>query len=156
MLHFKAGAVPMAEYAVDERISGPVGLCQEDTSDLNLPGNDLAGVRYLRWALVIGAGFIGMEVASVLAQKGVSTTMLLGEDRIWKRFSRPRCLDSSRAIKEREASNSGSGRGLRNCMARRSFGGQTQTGETPAHDSIVLKKAPKRLAVRKWGSGLLA
>jgi 3-phenylpropionate/trans-cinnamate dioxygenase ferredoxin reductase subunit len=65
---------------------------------LNLPGNDLAGVRYLRSledsktlrthaasakrALVIGGGFIGMEVASVLAQKGVSTTIVLPEDRI--------------------------------------------------------------------------
>jgi len=72
---------------------------------LNLPGKDLAGVRYLRSledsktlrtraasakrALVIGAGFIGMEVASVLAQKGVSTTMVLPEDRIWKRFFTP-------------------------------------------------------------------
>ena len=60
---------------------------------LDLPGKELAGVRYLRSladsktlrthaasakrALVIGAGFIGMEVASVLAQKGVSTTMVL-------------------------------------------------------------------------------
>jgi len=72
---------------------------------LDLSGNDLAGVRYLRSledsknlrthaasakrALVIGAGFIGMEVASVLAQKGVSTTMLLREDRIWKQFFTP-------------------------------------------------------------------
>ena len=30
-----------------------------------------------------------MEVASVLAQKGVSTTMVLPEDRIWKRFFTP-------------------------------------------------------------------
>jgi NADPH-dependent 2,4-dienoyl-CoA reductase/sulfur reductase-like enzyme len=72
---------------------------------LNLPGGDLAGVRYLRSledskalralaasskrALVIGAGFIGMEVASVLAKKGLSTTMALREDRIWKGFFTP-------------------------------------------------------------------
>jgi len=72
---------------------------------LDLPGKELAGVRYLRSlddskalrtqasgarrALVIGAGFIGMEVTSVLAQKGVSTTMVLPEDRIWKRFFTP-------------------------------------------------------------------
>jgi len=72
---------------------------------LNVPGNDLAGVQYLRSledsktlraqaagakrALVIGAGFIGMEVAAVLAQKGVSTTMVLPQDRIWKRFFTP-------------------------------------------------------------------
>src|SRR5579862_699264 len=59
---------------------------------LTVRGNDLAGVRYLRSledsktlraqaasakrALIIGGGFIGMEVASVLAQKGIPTTML--------------------------------------------------------------------------------
>jgi NADPH-dependent 2,4-dienoyl-CoA reductase/sulfur reductase-like enzyme len=37
-------------------------------------------------AVVIGGGFIGMEVAAVLAQKGVEITMLLREDRIWKQF----------------------------------------------------------------------
>ena len=72
---------------------------------LTVPGHDLPGVRYLRSlsdsknlraqaagakrALVIGGGFIGMEVASVLAQKGISTSMLLREDRIWKQFFTP-------------------------------------------------------------------
>jgi NADPH-dependent 2,4-dienoyl-CoA reductase/sulfur reductase-like enzyme len=40
-------------------------------------------------AVVIGSGFIGMEVASVLAQKGVETTMVLRDDRIWKQFFTP-------------------------------------------------------------------
>lgn len=40
-------------------------------------------------ALVIGGGFIGMEVAAVLAQKQVSVTMVLNEDRIWKRLFSP-------------------------------------------------------------------
>ena len=69
---------------------------------LNIPGADLAGVYYLRTledskrirekagsakrAVVIGGGFIAMEVTSVLAQKGIETTMVLPEDRIWKRF----------------------------------------------------------------------
>src|SRR6185312_14854549 len=69
---------------------------------LDIPGSDLAGVYYLRTledskrirqkaegakrAVVIGGGFIAMEVTSVLAQKGIETTMLLPEDRIWKRF----------------------------------------------------------------------
>lgn len=68
---------------------------------LDSPGDDLANVFYLRSmddsrkigsrtatskrAVVIGGGFIGMEVASVLAQKGVHTTMLVREDRVWKR-----------------------------------------------------------------------
>jgi NADPH-dependent 2,4-dienoyl-CoA reductase/sulfur reductase-like enzyme len=36
--------------------------------------------------VVLGGGFIGMEVASVLAQKQIETTMVLREDRIWKQF----------------------------------------------------------------------
>jgi NADPH-dependent 2,4-dienoyl-CoA reductase/sulfur reductase-like enzyme len=69
---------------------------------LNIPGADLAGIYYLRTledskrirekagsakrAVVIGGGFIAMEVTSVLAQKGIETTMVMPEDRIWKRF----------------------------------------------------------------------
>lgn len=60
---------------------------------LDLPGATLDGVLYLRWledsqriraqaeaarrAVVIGVGFIGLEVASVLAQKGLETTVNL-------------------------------------------------------------------------------
>lgn len=69
---------------------------------LDIPGSDLAGIYYLRSledskrirqkaegakrAVVIGGGFIAMEVTSVLAQKGIETTMVLPDDRIWKRF----------------------------------------------------------------------
>jgi NADPH-dependent 2,4-dienoyl-CoA reductase/sulfur reductase-like enzyme len=42
-----------------------------------------------RSAAVIGGGFIGMEVASVLAQKGLEVTMLVAEDRIWQRLFTP-------------------------------------------------------------------
>jgi len=72
---------------------------------LDVPGSDLAGIYYLRSmedarrirahagsakrALVAGSGFIGMEVASVLAQKGIAVTMVLREDRIWKKFFTP-------------------------------------------------------------------
>jgi NADPH-dependent 2,4-dienoyl-CoA reductase/sulfur reductase-like enzyme len=72
---------------------------------LNLPGADLPGVYYLRSlddskriqdhaanakrAVVIGGGFIAMEVASVLAQKGIPTTMLIRQDRVWKQFFTP-------------------------------------------------------------------
>jgi NADPH-dependent 2,4-dienoyl-CoA reductase/sulfur reductase-like enzyme len=38
---------------------------------------------------VIGGGFIAMEVTSVLAQKGIATTMVMPDDRIWKRFFTP-------------------------------------------------------------------
>lgn len=72
---------------------------------LNIPGADLGGVFYLRTledskrirekadsakqAVVIGGGFIAMEVASVLAQKGIETTMVMPDDRVWKRFFSP-------------------------------------------------------------------
>jgi len=72
---------------------------------LDIPGADLDNVRYLRslddskairqhagnlkQAVVIGSGFIGMEVAAVLAQKGVEVAMVLREERIWKRFFSP-------------------------------------------------------------------
>jgi NADPH-dependent 2,4-dienoyl-CoA reductase/sulfur reductase-like enzyme len=38
---------------------------------------------------VIGGGFIGMEVAAVLAQQNVDVTMVLNDDRIWKRLFTP-------------------------------------------------------------------
>ena len=72
---------------------------------LDVPGAALPGVMYLRSvgdsrrlrdaykqakrAVVIGAGFIGMEVASVLARQGIDTTMLFPEDRVWARLFTP-------------------------------------------------------------------
>jgi NADPH-dependent 2,4-dienoyl-CoA reductase/sulfur reductase-like enzyme len=72
---------------------------------LDVPGSDLADIYYLRTledskrirqraesakrAVVIGGGFIAMEVTSVLTQKGIATTMVMPEDRIWKRFFTP-------------------------------------------------------------------
>ena len=72
---------------------------------LDTPGSTLAGVHYLRSledsksiraraagakrAVILGAGFIGMEVAAVLAQKGIATTMVLREDRIGRRMFTP-------------------------------------------------------------------
>src|SRR5262249_11712203 len=60
---------------------------------LDVPGAGLEGIHYLRSlddsrrireragsakrAAVVGGGFIAMEVAAVLAQKGIDTTMLL-------------------------------------------------------------------------------
>ena len=40
-------------------------------------------------AAIIGGGFIAMEVASVLAQKQIETTLVVREDRVWKRFFTP-------------------------------------------------------------------
>ena len=68
---------------------------------LDCPGNDLQNVFYLRslddsrkirasaesckQAVVLGGGFIGMEVAAILAQKNIETTLILREDRVWSR-----------------------------------------------------------------------
>jgi NADPH-dependent 2,4-dienoyl-CoA reductase/sulfur reductase-like enzyme len=76
---------------------------------LDCPGNDLTNVFYLRslddsrkirakaadtkQAVVIGGGFIGMEVASVLAQKKIETTLIVREDRVWKRVFTPAMSD---------------------------------------------------------------
>jgi NADPH-dependent 2,4-dienoyl-CoA reductase/sulfur reductase-like enzyme len=72
---------------------------------LDIPGANLRNVLYLRSlddsrtirkaaenvksAVVIGSGFIGMEVAAVLAQKDVEVTMVMRDDRIWKPFFTP-------------------------------------------------------------------
>jgi NADPH-dependent 2,4-dienoyl-CoA reductase/sulfur reductase-like enzyme len=72
---------------------------------LTVPGATLDGILYLRSlddakrirahaagarrAVVIGAGFIGMEVASVLAQQGIETTMVFPDERVWQRFFTP-------------------------------------------------------------------
>jgi len=45
--------------------------------------------RNAKHAVVIGGGFIGMEVAAVLAQKEIEVTLVLSDDRIWKRVFTP-------------------------------------------------------------------
>lgn len=72
---------------------------------LDAPGAGLAGVFYLRSlddsrrirdyaanarrAVVVGGGFIAMELAAVLAQKQIETTLVVRDDRIWKEFFSP-------------------------------------------------------------------
>src|SRR6266699_6838972 len=72
---------------------------------LETPGAGLGEIYYLRSlddaqrlrdriarggrAAVIGSGFIGMEVASVMARKGVEPTMIFPEERVWKKFFTP-------------------------------------------------------------------
>lgn len=72
---------------------------------LNVPGADLQGIHYLRSlddasrirahaakakrAAVVGGGFIGMEVAAVLTQGGLETTMVMRTGRIWDQFFTP-------------------------------------------------------------------
>src|SRR5499433_2437798 len=72
---------------------------------LNIPGSKLQNLFYLRTmsdskiirsaaekakhAVVIGGGFIGMEVASVLAQKRIEIAMVLSDDRVFQRLFSP-------------------------------------------------------------------
>ena len=50
--------------------------------------------------LVIGGGFIAMEVASSLAQRGAGVTMAVREDRIWKTFFTEEMSESFRRYYE--------------------------------------------------------
>ena len=70
---------------------------------LPVPGVDLPGVHYLRTqddsaaiqaeaqqgkrAVIIGSGFIGIEAASSLAQRGVKVTVVEAQPQIWPRFA---------------------------------------------------------------------
>jgi NADPH-dependent 2,4-dienoyl-CoA reductase/sulfur reductase-like enzyme len=70
---------------------------------LKLRGSDLPGVYYLRTlddsaaihteaspgkrTVLIGAGFIGMEVAASLTQQGVQVTVIEAQPHIWARFA---------------------------------------------------------------------
>ena len=70
---------------------------------LNVPGAELPGVHYLRtlddaralaavatpgaFAVIIGGGFIGVEVAASLAQRGVEVTVVEAGPHIWSRFA---------------------------------------------------------------------
>ncbi len=82
----------------------------------DVAGAELDGILYLRslgdskrirarsggasHAVVIGAGFIAMEVSSVLAQQGVAITMAFPEDRVWKRLFTPEISDYFRRYYE--------------------------------------------------------
>jgi NADPH-dependent 2,4-dienoyl-CoA reductase/sulfur reductase-like enzyme len=83
---------------------------------LDIPGAGLDGVLYLRSlddsrrikqhgvsgkrALVVGGGFIAMEVASSLAQRGMKVTMAVREERIWKSFFTEEMSESFRRYYE--------------------------------------------------------
>lgn len=72
---------------------------------LEVPGADLDGICYLRSlddsrrireqargakrAVIVGSGFIGMEVAAVLAQQGLEITLLFPGERVWQAFFTP-------------------------------------------------------------------
>lgn len=77
--------------------------------ELPVPGGDLEGVKTLRTvddseeirtaaegaerAVLIGAGFIGMELAASLRELGVSPVVVEARDRVWPRMLPPRLSD---------------------------------------------------------------
>jgi NADPH-dependent 2,4-dienoyl-CoA reductase/sulfur reductase-like enzyme len=89
------------EYAFDKLIIATGA----DVRRLEVPGADSGNVLYLRSlsdskrlrdvsartkrALVVGGGFIVMEVASVLASRGIETTVLVRQDRFGTAFFTP-------------------------------------------------------------------
>lgn len=72
---------------------------------LDVPGATLEGVFYLRSlldatrlrqaattagrAVVLGGGFIGMEVAATLCRRGIDTTLVFPDARVWERLFTP-------------------------------------------------------------------
>jgi NADPH-dependent 2,4-dienoyl-CoA reductase/sulfur reductase-like enzyme len=72
---------------------------------LKVPGAELPGVHYLRTlddsaaiaaeaapgrhAVIVGAGFIGLELAASLTQKGVRVAVVEAAPRVWARFADP-------------------------------------------------------------------
>jgi NADPH-dependent 2,4-dienoyl-CoA reductase/sulfur reductase-like enzyme len=72
---------------------------------LKVPGADLPGVHYLRTlddsaaiadevapgrrAVIVGAGFIGLELAASLTQKGIHVAVVEAAPHVWARFADP-------------------------------------------------------------------
>ncbi|HSF48725.1 MAG TPA: FAD-dependent oxidoreductase, partial [Burkholderiales bacterium] len=76
-----------------------------DRDSLLLPGADLQGIHYLRTvgdalalhqamasaarAVVIGASFIGMELAAVFARRGIATTLVARDELLYEKLNSP-------------------------------------------------------------------
>lgn len=77
--------------------------------NLDVPGADLGNIFYLRWlqdskairqgyqsarrAVIVGGGYIGMEVAAVLRQKGLDVTMVFPGEHLLSRVFTPEMAD---------------------------------------------------------------
>src|SRR5262249_7076939 len=76
---------------------------------LSVPGENLEGIHYLRTvddalalyqaiahaqrAIVIGASFLGMEIAASLVARGVATTLIAREDLVYEKLRSPEASD---------------------------------------------------------------
>jgi 3-phenylpropionate/trans-cinnamate dioxygenase ferredoxin reductase subunit len=138
---------------------------------LDVPGGDLPGIYYVRSlddsrrirdaytsagsAVIIGSGFIGMEVAAVLAQKGAETTILFPGERVWQSFFAP---EMSAFFEQYYAD-----RGVRFARGERAarFGGDgrvesvtTASGRTVRSDIVVVGIGVEPVTDVLGGSGL--
>jgi 3-phenylpropionate/trans-cinnamate dioxygenase ferredoxin reductase subunit len=109
--NFPVGKVDFRRHRLQSTSGKVIGFDQlliatgSTVRQLEVPGANRSAVFYLRQmresqairaqikrgkrTVVIGSGFIGMEVASVLASHGVRTTMVFPDDRVWKRLFTP-------------------------------------------------------------------
>jgi NADPH-dependent 2,4-dienoyl-CoA reductase/sulfur reductase-like enzyme len=76
----------IATGASPRRLDLPGALYLRSLADSKRIRDAAAGAKR---AVVIGSGFIGMEVCAVLVQKKIDTTMVLRDDRVWKTFFTP-------------------------------------------------------------------
>ncbi|HZU14024.1 MAG TPA: FAD/NAD(P)-binding oxidoreductase [Chloroflexota bacterium] len=116
---------------------------------LPIPGNDLPGVYYLRSlasaddlragaeraerAVIVGAGFLGLEVAATLAQRGISCTVVETAPRVWPQLVPPLVSDFIRTAFE--------ARGVRFRFGRsvRFVGGGDRADHVVLDDATVLE-----------------
>jgi NADPH-dependent 2,4-dienoyl-CoA reductase/sulfur reductase-like enzyme len=125
---------------------------------LELPGADLDGICYLRSlddsrrireqakgakrAVIVGSGFIGMEVAAVLAQQGLEVTLLFPGERVWQAFFTPQMSAAFQRYYE--------ARGVRLVPGARvsGFAGDGRISQVQLHDG---RKLPAELVVAGIG-----
>jgi 3-phenylpropionate/trans-cinnamate dioxygenase ferredoxin reductase subunit len=88
---------------------------------MSVPGIDLDGVHYLRSiddvdrirsnfhsgkrVVIVGAGYIGLEVAAVAAQLGLAVTVVEMEDRVMRRVVSPQLSDYYQGVHEQHGVN---------------------------------------------------
>ena len=103
--------IDIAKHALSLRSGGEIAFEKliiatgAAVNTLDIPGSTLPGIHYLRSladsreirdhaakakrAVVVGSGFIAMEVSSVLAQKGIETVMVVRDERVFKKLFTP-------------------------------------------------------------------
>ena len=115
--------------------------------EIPVPGADLAGVHYLRTiadvdairegmaasknVVVVGGGYIGLEVAAVCIEAGLSVTVLEMEDRILQRVTTPRMSDYYHSL------HTGRGVTIRTNTAASAFVGDGQVTGVQCGDEVI-------------------